>query len=259
MRIFTILSCVLLLSNVTPAFELRVLTYNIHHAEGTDGVLDIDRIVGVIRASKADIVCLQEVDQFLSRTERMDMPDLFRKKLGMNGVFGANYHFDDGHYGNLTLSRFPIAASTNIVLPNPFGDEPRGWLTTVVSIPLGGGSNAHTNVDVCNTHFGLKSEERRQQALDIVSSLPSNAQAIVAGDLNETTEAAGVQLLLEKLIDSDEADVKTKTIPSKSATKRIDYILHRGFSARSLSIVNSEHSTIASDHLPLVAEFQLNP
>lgn len=37
-----------------------VLTYNIHSGIGTDGVYDVERIAGVIRRSKADIVCLQE-------------------------------------------------------------------------------------------------------------------------------------------------------------------------------------------------------
>ena len=42
---------------------LRVLTYNIHHGEGTDGKLDLDRIARVIKAAEPDIVALQEVDQ----------------------------------------------------------------------------------------------------------------------------------------------------------------------------------------------------
>jgi endonuclease/exonuclease/phosphatase family metal-dependent hydrolase len=253
MRILKLLTLLFSISISASALELRVLTYNIHHAKGTDGVLDIDRIVEVIKSSEADIVCLQEVDQNLSRTERMDMPELFRKKLSMHVVFGANYHFDDGHYGNLTLSKFPIASSENIPLPNPFNKEPRGGLKTTIKISLDDGSNAHTNVEVYNTHLGLNGKERHQQVMHILSKMKLDTPTILLGDLNEITNAAGVQSLLEKFADSDEGKVPINTIPSENATKRIDYILHHKFKTTSLAVVESSHITVASDHLPLVA------
>lgn len=43
-----------------------VMTFNIHHAQGTDGVLDLQRIADVIEASGADVVGLQEVDRHYS-------------------------------------------------------------------------------------------------------------------------------------------------------------------------------------------------
>ena len=41
---------------------VRVLAYNIRHGEGTDRELDLERVAAVIRAARADIVTLQEVD-----------------------------------------------------------------------------------------------------------------------------------------------------------------------------------------------------
>lgn len=49
---------------------LRLLTYNIHHAEGLDGKVDYDRIARVIRDTKADLVALQEVDIQTQRTDK---------------------------------------------------------------------------------------------------------------------------------------------------------------------------------------------
>jgi endonuclease/exonuclease/phosphatase family metal-dependent hydrolase len=69
---------------------LRVVTYNIHHAEGTDGKVDLERIASVIKALHPDVVCLQEVDSRLARTGRVNMPDALGKLLDMTGVFGAN-------------------------------------------------------------------------------------------------------------------------------------------------------------------------
>ena len=49
-------------SHAEDALSLRVVTYNIHHGVGVDGKLDLNRIAEVIRAAKADLVALQEVD-----------------------------------------------------------------------------------------------------------------------------------------------------------------------------------------------------
>jgi endonuclease/exonuclease/phosphatase (EEP) superfamily protein YafD len=49
-----------------PDRPLRVLTYNIHHGVGEDGVLDLERIARVIADSGADVIGLQEVDRHWS-------------------------------------------------------------------------------------------------------------------------------------------------------------------------------------------------
>ena len=45
---------------------LRVLTYNIHHGEGTDGIFDLSRQADIVKSVDADLVALQEVDQHTS-------------------------------------------------------------------------------------------------------------------------------------------------------------------------------------------------
>ena len=40
--------------------RLRVLTYNIHHGEGTDGQFDLGRIAEVMLSAQPDLVALQE-------------------------------------------------------------------------------------------------------------------------------------------------------------------------------------------------------
>ena len=42
--------------------ELRVLTYNIQHGAGADGIVDLERQAEVIQRLKPDLVALQEVD-----------------------------------------------------------------------------------------------------------------------------------------------------------------------------------------------------
>ena len=243
MRISRITTLLLMVCSNCFAVELRVLTYNVHHAEGTDGKLDLDRIVEVIRAADADVVCLQEVDQNLSRTERMDMPALFREKLDMAGVFGANYHFDGGHYGNLTLSRYPIVFSENIALPNPFDKEPRGCLRIDIRISEGSDGDARTIVTVYNTHLGLNGEERQQQAGHIVSLAPLTKHIIVAGDFNRGP--AFMDSLAEKW---RLHSTGTTAIPTRQANQ-LDYIL-MSEPPREVEVMEAP---VRSDHRVLLA------
>ncbi|MAB87924.1 MAG: hypothetical protein CMJ90_00500, partial [Planctomycetes bacterium] len=46
---------------------LRVLAYNIHHGEGMDQRLDLERIAVLIKNSGADVVTLQEIDERCER------------------------------------------------------------------------------------------------------------------------------------------------------------------------------------------------
>tara|TARA_R110002072_G_scaffold233795_2_gene391425 strand:+ start:20619 stop:20903 length:285 start_codon:yes stop_codon:yes gene_type:complete len=54
--------------------RLRVLSYNIHHGEGVDRKIDLDRIARIMGDVKSDILALQEADQRVSRNKREDQP-----------------------------------------------------------------------------------------------------------------------------------------------------------------------------------------
>ena len=51
--------------------RLKILSYNIHHGEGVDKKLDLERIAKLISESDADIVALQEVDVNTSRSQHV--------------------------------------------------------------------------------------------------------------------------------------------------------------------------------------------
>ena len=56
----------------TSPVRLRVVTYNIHHGEGTDGRIDLERIAALLSGMQPDIVALQEVDRNTSRSGGVD-------------------------------------------------------------------------------------------------------------------------------------------------------------------------------------------
>ncbi len=245
--ISTMLFCITAACCFSPAEaeELVVLTYNIHHAEGMDGRVDLDRIVSVIKAAEPDVVCLQEVDRGLPRTGGLDFPALLAEKLGMQVFFEPNYRFDGGEYGNATLSGLSVSGHHNQALPNPVNAEPRGCLTVTVSWQ-------GLSVEVKNTHLGLNGQERLAQAEAIVADL-GETPVILAGDMNENLTAPAMQRLTARLKDTlvKGAENPAGTVPAVSPRRRIDYILASPeFGAVSSTIRHDEETRVASDHLP---------
>ena len=72
------------------------MTWNIHHGEGTDGQLDLQRIARVIREAEVDLVALQEVDRGVARTARRDLPAEVAVLTEMSCVFSNNFGYQGG-------------------------------------------------------------------------------------------------------------------------------------------------------------------
>src|ERR1700678_2081046 len=115
---------------------VTVMSFNIHHGEGTDGVLDLARIARVIEASGAGVVGLQEVDRnFAQRSGWSDQVAGLAELLGCHVAYGPNIDLDPpqpgnprAQFGNAVLSRYPIARSENTSLFRSAGEEQRGLL-----------------------------------------------------------------------------------------------------------------------------------
>lgn len=229
---------------------LRLVTYNIHHAEGLDKVVDLDRIVAVILSLQPDVVCLQEVDRDLPRTFNQDFVALLSQKLGMPGYFSANYRFQGGEYGNATFSRLPLISWSNEALPGGDGLEPRGRLETVFSWDGG-------VLRVWNTHLGLKAEERERQAAHILADgfFPDT---VFCGDMNENTLGKGMRQVLEALGEAPDARVcDDPSFPAGAPKRRIDHVFAGSdFEVTRCEVVRTETTVVASDHLPIVAEIR---
>lgn len=117
---------------VAPPVYITVMTYNLHHCEGIDGVYDVKRIAVFMRQLGADIVLCQEVDREYSDRSRMErQPEMLAEALGFHLFYGPNI---GNTYGNLILSRYPITSAENISLPNPDDREPRGLIAAVIDV-----------------------------------------------------------------------------------------------------------------------------
>lgn len=234
---------------------LRVLSYNIHHGEGDDGKLDLARIAGVITASGADIVALQEVDQKTTRTGGVDQAAEIARLTGLRFAYGKAIDYQGGAYGQALFSRWPLEDFTIHRLPNPQSTpekviEQRIAVAATVRPP---GMKAFRFV---GTHLDATRDDtaRWQQAQKLNELLAKDAiPTILVGDFNARPDTRVMKALLEKFTDASAA-TPAFTIPAKKPTGRIDFVLLRPagtWSTRS-SVVIPE--AVASDHRPVLVE-----
>ncbi len=224
---------------------MRVMTYNIRGGWGMDGKWSTERIAEVVLEQRPDILCLQEVHQRLPQSQFVDQPGRLQKALGLPVVFQANLRLGVGGYGLALVSRYPVNTVQNHLLPSI--REQRGALEVNLTTPQG-------LLTVFCTHWGLNGAERERQAARLTELVTSaSGPVLVCGDFNEGPVAAGISALRMHtgLADAD-AGLNRLTYPADTPAARIDYVLYSlPLTLQSVSPV----TTLASDHLPLIADF----
>jgi endonuclease/exonuclease/phosphatase family metal-dependent hydrolase len=235
------------------ARELRVLTFNIHHAEGEDGRLDVARVADVITRSGAAVVALQEVDRGAERSGRRDLLKELADLTGMRYAFGKNIDLQGGDYGNGLLTSRPIVSEGNRLLPTTNGGEQRGVLQVVIEVD-------GTQVLVLATHLDHRRDDAQRVAsagamLEMLKAW-GNGPVIALGDFNDVPDSATYQALTAAgLVDVWRAAGEGDgfTIPVTAPNRRIDWILVRGLEPVRAEVLKTD----ASDHLPVAATVKL--
>lgn len=235
----------------------RVLSFNIHHGQGLDGNLDLQRIADVIKTSDADIVGLQEVDKGWSRSDFVDQTTWLAETLDMRAVFGANLDLEPENpgesrreYGTAILTKRPILEWDNTLLPLIQGEQ-RGLLRVRVAI-------RGVPVQVYNTHLEHSNvEERAAQITAIKEMIDTTTDSVVlTGDMNATPDKPEIADLVEGLVDTWEAGGAGEghTYPVEDPNARIDYVLSSDdVVTRTAAVITTD----ASDHLPVQADVLL--
>jgi endonuclease/exonuclease/phosphatase family metal-dependent hydrolase len=238
--------------------HLRAVTYNIHKARGLDGRTRVERIAGVLERLQADVIALQEVVRIQGAAPEADQAAWLHAQLpGFHLAFGENRQYRGGAYGNAVLSRFKIVESENYDLTWR-GRERRGCLRADIRLP--GGKVLH----VFNVHLGTAFLERRHQGRVLTSASVLGREVkgprMVLGDFNEWTRGLASRLLTVQF----EA-LKPKTLlgrarsyPGVLPVLHLDHVYYdRSLTLTGMSLDRSRTALIASDHLPLIADFDL--
>jgi len=241
-----------------PLRRLRVVTWNVHRCRGLDRRTRPQRIARVLGALQPDVVALQEVLSLQGGAREQDQAGFLAHALGLRAHHGTNRMIAGARYGNVVLTHLPARPGCNYDLSLP-GFEPRGLLR--VDLETGGGRVLH----VFNAHLGVSFAERRGQArlLEACGLFDQGAlpgPRLLVGDFNEWTPTVASRLLAARLRRARPTSRLRwrRSYPGLLPVVEIDRVYYEGalelrahFAARSL------RALIASDHVPVVADFEL--
>jgi endonuclease/exonuclease/phosphatase family metal-dependent hydrolase len=240
----------------------RIVTYNVHRCVGNDRRLDVGRVADVLAALAPDIVALQELDVGRVRTGRVDQAHEIARRLDMACHFNAALTVEEERYGDAILTCFPerlVQAAPLPGHPTIRQLEPRGALW--VEVEIGGAP-----VQVINTHLGLVPREQQVQASWLAG--PSWLQhprcqgaSILLGDFNATATSVVYRTLVGRLSAARGLSPRkssTATFPSPLPVLRIDHL----FVSPQIRVLDvfapfTPQVRVASDHLPLVMDFEI--
>lgn len=237
--------------------NFRIATYNIHKCKGLDLRTNPARIAEVLREINADIIALQEVVSIENGRLEENQAQFIAGELGFQHRIGENRKHLGGRYGNVILSRFPIITDKNFNITIA-GREPRGCQHADVRLA----SNAL--IHVYNIHLGTAFFERRKQVKRLLDDEILNrkhaAPRIMLGDFNEWTNGLASRLLKAHFRSADlrEHLARKRSYPGIFPFLHLDHIYYdTHLKIENAFLHRSRLALIASDHLPLVADFRL--
>ena len=164
---------------------MRIVTYNIQYGRGKDGRFDLDRIAEEVVG--ADLIALQEVERFWSRSGGADQPRLIARHfpdhhwaygpgVDLHLAGAASGEHSAGRrrqFGNMLLSRAPLLAVRHHPLPKygslgPPMSLQRSALEAVISVQGG-------HVRVYSVHLTHLSAQTRLPQVDALLRIHASA------------------------------------------------------------------------------------
>lgn len=279
---------------------MKLITWNIQWARGVDDKVDPHRIIRHAKQmADFDVLCLQEVAANfpdLDGNDRTDQFALFSELLpGFTAIEAIGVDVPDGtggrkRFGNLALTRLPVAQALRHVLPWEAAatrNMPRVLVEAMVETPFGPLRLMTTHLEYSSPVLraaqieGIRRIQRMAAARQSTprapgphtyAPTPNAASAILTGDFNMRPDDAGMAQLLAPF----EGDVPPLVDlwpvlkgaephpPSAFICDQtygppgcLDYVLATpDLAARARSIVY-DIETRASDHQPILVEFDL--
>lgn len=237
--------------------RLRVVSWNIHKGiGGIDRRYRLDRIRDVLLALDPDLALLQEVADGWPKAGGNMQAQWLAEQVSMNDfAFSPEHRFAQGGYGNAVLSKFPILEQTRIDLKIGWRKR-RSALQVRVQLPQ---ECASRELYATSLHLGLAESERRLQLARLfeleLHHAPS-APSLLGGDFNDVFGSIEPRFFQSR--GYLRLGERQRTFPAAFPCLCLDGVF--GFRVRPLDHVRclSAHATTASDHLPLVADFEVD-
>ena len=246
------------------------MTWNIWSGENWPQVAQF------IQDHRIDIVGLQEVDNNLERTGRIDVARKIADTLSYHFAYSASIENQTtgktagGEFGNAVISRFPITASNRHFLSSPTEwqgtseTEPRTLLETTIEV-------AGKKLRFLTLHLGYAREFattpiKIRQITKVTKILADkkDTPTILLGDFNSLPQSQEIQEIKKYLRDVDDKNLlrtwtthdfsyKDWQVPA-GLNFKIDYI----FVSQDIQYGSpTSAETTISDHVPVIVELQL--
>ncbi|NBW95841.1 MAG: endonuclease [Planctomycetia bacterium] len=234
---------------------MRLLSWNIHKGiGGRDRRYALGRVIDCIEAENPDLVCLQEVDRLVRRSRFDDQPRLLARALRFHSFFQQNVPVGRGSYGNLVLSRWPVASRHRIALRHG-RRKPRGAQLAVVDSPEG-------LLHLVHTHLGLAERERRWQIERLLGHMlfrsADRLPSLLVGDFNDWRDSLAADMGAGGFRQVTSPPARFRTFPAWLAIGSLDKAFVRGpIDVRHARVVRTSLARTASDHLPLILDFHV--
>ena len=222
---------------------ITVISYNIHHGEGMDGKLDLQRIADVVKRENPDVVAFQEVDVNVKRSGRIDEATQLGELTGYKPFFGKSIPLTGGAYGNAIIAKDPEAVVVKH-LPLP-GNEPRCMLAVQAKSAKG------TPFVFACTHLCLTDENRLKSTAIIAEWVKGlDKPAVLVGDMNCQPKSAPYKAFAETW-DAAWGDKPLPTFPAGKPRSSIDHCFTFPKQAWEVAETKVVEELVASDHRPI--------
>ena len=228
---------------------IRVASYNIRKAIGTDRRRVPERVVEVLNEVDADVIALQEADRRFGIRSAAIPPQLLEKVSNYKAV-PLNVQVDSmGWHGNALLVRKDAEIRAHDVLHLPYL-EPRG--ATMAEVAVKGAT-----LRVFGMHLDLSGLWRRKQAAAVIHAAAQREAmpTVLMGDLNEWSADRGCLADFARHYSFAPCG---RSFHARRPVARLDRIMHCGrMTLKSCGVHESATARKASDHLPIWADFSL--
>ncbi|NII09722.1 endonuclease/exonuclease/phosphatase family protein [Oleiagrimonas sp. C23AA] len=259
----------------THANQLRVMTFNVRLASGDDGINAWphrrDLMVKTIREEHPDVMGTQELFDVQGNYVVDHLKNYVWFGIGRNGY--NEDHDDNEHMGVFyNTKRLKLLKSGNFWLsdtPDVPGSstwgQPFPRMVTWAEFQM---KSSGKRFYYYNTHFPYREqaeairEKCAEEIAQRMAKLPQSLPFVLTGDFNTTPGSHAHAVLTQHLHDAWDSAPK-KSGPAHTfhgftgkATKRIDWILYRGLTAKDVRTVTTHQGKVyPSDHFPVVADF----
>ena len=196
-----------------------------------------------IRGSDADIVCLQEVDQCVRRSEGVDMPQYLADESGLEYYYFIKIRdFQGGCYGTAILSRYPLSSGDTYFYPQGLAKWGTSAGSAVAEVPGGA-------LRVFNSHLSCEDDVRNTETMERYADYMRSfgGRFVAAADFNTDPVKIAAHMDFVRPVNLTLATFRNKNIDNILVTPDIQ---------ASAPWVIDTSADLTSDHRMLLCELE---